>query len=231
MYRHLIFTILLSLFLPAFLNAAIPTSDNWDNSLLNGWQPNTSLTIVSVVDNGGNPNGDLLSNSDPGNIHSTNGALSRESRYTGDFQTPNIGQVNVDLNLLSGSITRIYLRFRYLDATHNGWIYEITNSLPMRTWTHFEILFDPNWSDADAITAGWMQESISPSFSETMLNVYTTEVRLISSDIDNTELGIDNFAIIGDDAAIPTLNEWGMIISGCLLSLAALIIFRRREEM
>ena len=30
---------------------------------------------------------------------------------------------------------------------------------------------------------------------------------------------------------IPTLNEWGIIISGSLLSLAALIVFRRKEEM
>ena len=109
------------------------------------------------------------------------------------------------------------------------WIYEITNSLPIGIWTHFEIPFDPNWSDADAITAGWMQESSSPSFSETMSDVYTTEVRLLSSDIDNTELGIDNFTTIGDDAAIPTLNEWGMIISVCLLSLATLIVLRRKE--
>ena len=32
-------------------------------------------------------------------------------------------------------------------------------------------------------------------------------------------------------AAIPTLNEWGMIISSCLLALAAWTVLRRREEL
>lgn len=34
-----------------------------------------------------------------------------------------------------------------------------------------------------------------------------------------------------DEEPIPTLNEWGMIISSCLLALAALTVLRRREEM
>lgn len=33
-----------------------------------------------------------------------------------------------------------------------------------------------------------------------------------------------------DEEPIPTLNEWGMIISSCFLALAALTVLRRREE-
>ena len=203
MYRHFILAVLFGLLLPGFLNAAIPTSDNWDENAifycLHGWRQNTTSTIVSGVGFGGNPNGYLRSSSAPGNPFSVIGATNGDARYTGDYQAPNIRQVDVDLNLLSGSITRIYLRFRYLDASHNGWLYEITNRLPIGVWTNFQIPFDPNWSDVDAIAAGWVQEATSASFSETMQHVYTVEIRLYSTDVENTQLGIDNFTTIGGD--------------------------------
>ncbi|MEA1921501.1 MAG: IPTL-CTERM sorting domain-containing protein [Pseudomonadota bacterium] len=41
----------------------------------------------------------------------------------------------------------------------------------------------------------------------------------------------NNIPLHYNNTIIPTLNEWGMILSGCLLSLVALIVFRRRKKM
>jgi hypothetical protein len=41
----------------------------------------------------------------------------------------------------------------------------------------------------------------------------------------------NNIPLHYNNSVIPTLNKWGMILSGCLLSLVALIVFRRREKV
>ncbi len=208
MKRSLIFFALLAL--PTLVPAAVPTFDDWDSGSLEGWEPNTTWTTVSVSGSGGNPDGFLLSES----TQSALGALSREPRYTGDFVAPNIGRVSLDLSLQSGSVNAVYLRFRYLDGQNNGWRYLITDSLSGSTWQDYTVSFDPTWSDAEAQTAGWIQETTSPSFQETMQNVYTTEVRVLTQDFANTEVGIDNFRLGERESpsAIPALSVWGFAL-------------------
>ncbi len=203
--------IILLILLPGPLFAALATSDTWDENAifyyLHGWQPNTATTVVEGRYPGGNPDGYLCSFSDPGNPKpiSTIGALNRDARYTGDYQAANIRRVDVDLNLLSGSLLHVYLRFRYLDCKHNGWDFEIAHRLPLGQWKSFQIPFDPNWSDTEAKAAGWIQEANSASFSETMRHVYTAEIRLSSGiNVVNTRLGIDNFALVsGSPSYVP----------------------------
>ena len=56
-------------------------------------------------------------------------------------------------------------------------------------------------------------------------------ISIINGDSDENPY---NFSITGngtDNESIPTLNEWGMIITSFLLALAAFTVLRRREEM
>lgn len=224
--------LMITMLLPLTANAAVPTSDGWDNGDLSGWRRNTAWTNVSVVNSGGNVDGYLLSVSDPGgNPSRTIGALSEEDRYAGDFQTPNIKNAAVDLNLLNGSVQHVYLRFRYHDDTYNGWFYEITGTLNTNEWSHFSVTFDPSWTDSEAVAAGWAKESNTPTFSETMQDVYTTEIRVLSSaeDINDTRIGIDNFRI-GLTEAVPLFDHWSKTLLILILGAGSLLFLIRKKH-
>ncbi len=203
-YKYLFFVFILLIGSNSELFAAIATSDNWDDMRLHGWKGNTAWTQVSVVTSGGNPGGYLSSTSKPtGNPANIIGALTDEDRYTGNYTAAGVNQVSFDLMLVSGQANRVVFRARYHDAHYNGWYYRLTYTgqplrvslLPISSWVHFDVPFNPRWSDAEAKAAGWEQEPSCPSFSETMSDVYTIEVRLYSNDPGNTTLAIDNFVV------------------------------------
>ncbi|WP_456448763.1 hypothetical protein [Thiolapillus sp.] len=202
------------MFLSANVVAATNTSDSWDDGQLHGWVGNTAATVVSAPATGGNPGGYLLSTSAAGgNPFRTIGAQNREARYTGNLQAAGAYRVSVDLNLLSGQSTWARLRVRYRDFSHNGWVYQLDGSMPVSQWRHYQVDFDPNWTDAQAIAAGWVQEPTSASFRETMANAYNMEVRLLmpAAAVPDTQLGIDNFHLYatganGNATAVPVLG-------------------------
>ncbi len=202
------------MFFSANAFAAMNTSDDWDDGQLHGWHGNTAWTVVSVPVTGGNPGGYLLSTSAAGgNPSSTIGAQNREGRYIGDLQAAGAYRISVDLNLLSGQSTWVRLRVRYRDASHNGWVYQLDGSMPVSQWRHYQVDFDPNWTDAQAIAAGWVQEPTSASFRDTMANAYNMEVRLLmpAAAVPDTQLGIDNFHLYatganGNATAVPVLG-------------------------
>ncbi len=220
------------MFLSANVGAATNTSDNWDDGQFHGWQQNTSATVVSVPVTGGNPGGYLLSTSVAGgNPFRTIGAQNLESRYTGDLQAAGAYRVSVDLNLLSGQSTWARLRVRYRDHSHNGWVYQLDGSMPVSQWRHYQVDFDPNWTDAQAIAAGWVQESTSASFRDTMADAYNMEIRLLmpAAAVSTTRLGIDNFHLYarganGNATAVPVLGPPLLV----LLTAGLIVIGYRR---
>lgn len=228
--------ILASVFMGCLLGAdnalsATNTSDDWDDGLLHGWMGNTAATVVQVHGSGGNPDGYLLSQSQAGgNPYSTIGAMTHDSRYTGDFAAAGVYRVSVDLNLLSGGMREVLLRFRYLDFSHNGWTYRLEDSaMPAGQWRHHEVNIDPNWTDAQAMAAGWVQEPTSASFRDTMAHVYSTEIRVVGISASTaTTFGIDNFALHassgGDARAVPMLG-----IPALLALAGGLLFFARRS--
>jgi len=163
--------------------AAGPVYDKWDTSVdLLGWRQNTAWTHVEVVDTGGNPGGCLYTSSDgsPGGTTYYAGACSEKSELSGDFGFAAMIEITFDLKVSSNSydVNGIFLRFRYQDSSHNGWRLLLTTSPSYDTWVGYTVQFDPEWTDAEATAAGWIQEPNGASFSDTMANVYTTEIRM-----------------------------------------------------
>lgn len=170
----------------------IPGVDGWDKGSLEGWTGVTSRSSVAIRTSGGNPNGYVHATCQTDSYAvgaSTNGI----QEYSGNYAAASIKRISVDLRFLSGSFSTAWLRFRYKDASYNGWKYPLTRSFPLNTWKTYTISFDPTWTDSQALAAGWVQESSSPGFRATMADVYTAEIRITGYGI--MEADLDNFGL------------------------------------
>jgi hypothetical protein len=167
--------------------------DTWDiPGDLAGWGPNTSWTILEVVNTGGNPGGYLSSKGDLA-FPRYAGANTEKVQFKQHFDPTTT--ISVDLKVLSGlaNINHIRIRFRYKDSAHNGWVYELSKPSSMDVWNTYTVTFNPNWTDAQAGSAGWIDEGSSASFTDTIHDIYTAEVRFDGSDF--MSVGIDNFIL------------------------------------
>ena len=84
----------------------------------------------------------------------------------------------------------------------------MTTDFTPGAWQSVAIEFDPQWSDGEAIAAGWVQESTSGTFQETMANVYTAGIRFLGDG--DLEAGIDNFQL-DDDLVGVEAASWGQV--------------------
>ncbi|MFQ5581507.1 MAG: PKD domain-containing protein [Mariprofundaceae bacterium] len=181
---------------------------NWDQGGTGGWLPNTAWTTIHVNSQGGNTGGYLHSTStSPAAAGAMVNKASPLGILTGDYAA--CSSIDVDLQKISGTISSAWLRFRYRDAGYNGWHKVLTGNLPT-AWTGYSVPFNPNWTDAEAVANGWVQESISASWSATMANVYSVEVRAPGSG----EIGIDNFRLTCLSPAI-SISGGGNITNTC----------------
>ena len=195
-------------------------SETWDTAgNLGGWLGNTTDSVVGNPGVGGNGDGYLeTARSGPFPI----GAVTLLPAATGSFGSQ-VWNAKVDLIGLSGSTSDVWLRFRFQDATFNGWRHRLTNELS-RDWQSFGVTFDPTWTDAQALANGWETDLAggvgSVSWAQTLGSVYTTEVR-----IDGTaslKAGIDNFSL----TAVPEPSSLALVLAG--LGMAGVMARRRR---
>jgi hypothetical protein len=190
-WRFFIISVVIMLITSVTAFGASTIFENFD-SALNGWEANTIQTSIELMPTGGNPNGYLYSSSD--GSWGIVGAVNKTEHYTGDYAS--IKKVSVDLMFIYDAFTEAWFRFRYHSANYNGWKYPLTTSFTFGNWQTYSVVFDPTWSDSQAIAAGWVQEASSASFSETMADVYSAEVRVLGNGA--LAIGIDNFLLFGD---------------------------------
>jgi hypothetical protein len=161
-----------------------------------GWEPNTTVTSIAVVGTGGNPGGYLSSSGTAAGSFDI-GVVTRIPQVTGDFRG-SIWSASVDVKFVSGNFDSLWIRFRYKDSTENGWVVPLTASFPLGSWQSYTVILDPNWTDVEARARGWRTDSevVSPganpsqTWSTTMSNVYTMEVRISGEGL--LQAGIDN---------------------------------------
>lgn len=109
-----------------------------------------------------------------------------------------------------GSFEAAVFRVRYMSGSYNGWYYPLTNDFTPNTWQQVSVQFDPTWTDPEAIAAGWIQETNTPSFQETMTNVYTTEIRVLGTG--ELDVGLDDF-LLGEQVVPVESTTWGQVKS------------------
>jgi hypothetical protein len=218
--RTLSFWLLVTLAMWITPASAAPISgyfEGWDVSGdLAGWGPNTTITTTTVVDAGGNPNGYLLSSGDQTGFHPTFdiGAATALPQVTGNY-LGSLWQISFDVSFISGLFDQAWLRLR--DAS-NGWIYPLGVDLTSTNWQSFSVTFDPSWSDAEALAAGWLNYPnvnnpaaiASNPWTDTLSNVTFVEIRL--SNVGFGEAGIDNFLLM----AVPEPATLFLLVVGLL---------------
>jgi len=177
-------------------------SQGWDTpGDLDGWLAETLFAQVSVVNEGGNPNGYLRTYSSPG--YGTIGTgvwWGYGSKLPRDYVAARVTRVSFDVRQFSGTFTAIWFRVRK-DSSENGWHQEVATAIPSGSWLTFTIDFDPTWSDAEARAAGWTQILPASSFTATMSHADFTSIRIMGQltyPLLPLEGGIDNFVLEAD---------------------------------
>jgi hypothetical protein len=213
------------------LAAALPASaatsgytETWGSgdSDLHGWSINTLGSQVNNPGFAGNPGGFLLTRS-TGDLTFPIGALTELPAATGDFSGA-LWTAKFDLTggFNADTISDISLRFRYHDGTFNGWQYSVGSALDS-SWHTYSVSFDPSWTDAEARAHGWRKDLRtglgSVAWSDTMRDVFTTEIRITGSASDY-RAGIDNFSLTATPVPEPSTS---LLALGGLLWVAATV--------
>ena len=198
-----------------------------------GWDANTIVSSIFVQPHTGSLTDGYLETRGNGRSSFDIGANTQLSDATGDFGG-GVWNVSVDLAFLSegfngaGSFDNAWLRFRYQDATQNGWNYSLSNIFDT-DWNTFSVTFNTSWDDVTAMANGWLPDNLSidpgavasESWATTMSDVYTTEIRLSGEGL--LIGGIDNFEL----TAVPVPAAVWLFGSG-LLGLVA--VARRKRS-
>lgn len=195
------------------------------NGDLHGWFANTIGSGLNNPGFAGNPDGFLVTRV-TGTSGFPIGAATDLPAATGDFSGA-LWTAKFDLTggFNADTISDIWLRFRFQDATFNGWKYRVDGAIDS-SWKTYSVSFDPSWTDAQAMAHGWRTDLptgfASVGWSQTLSNVYTTEIRIAGSASDY-RVGIDNFSLTASPVPEPSAS---LLTLGGLLMLAG--AFKRR---
>jgi hypothetical protein len=168
--------------------------EGWDvPDDLAGWIANTVDASVVVVNAGGNPGGYIRSSRNPGGLFPI-GATTELPQASGDYAAAGVFEVSFDVMFEQGTFTDAVFRARYQGPANNGWYFPFTADFTPGVWGSYVITFDPTWTDAEAVAAGWVSDGGPETFAQTFGDVYHPEVR-IGGTGEPLVAGVDNFRI------------------------------------
>ena len=175
--------------------AAVAYSEDWTAGDTNGWIQSTTSSVVVRDAAFGNPAGSLAVRRDLTPPIFDIGATSALPQVSGDYTGAPSWTLSFDVFYDTGNYVDTWLRFRYQDATFNGWHLDVANVVPA-SWQSYSVMFDPTWSDVEAAAKGWVDEtSGAVSWALLMTNVFHPEIRLLLGDEGSALAHIDNFAL------------------------------------
>jgi hypothetical protein len=203
--------------------AAVSYSEDWSAGDTNGWIGNTTSSVVIRDPGIGNPAGSLATRRELTPPVFEIGATTDLPQVSGDYTGAPAWTLSFDVFYDIGDYTDTWLRFRYQDATFNGWHLDVADSFPS-SWQSYSATFDPDWSDLEAAANGWVDETAGAiSWQQLMTNVFHPEIRLVLGDELSAIAHIDNFAL----KAIPEPGTLGLL--GAVLAALGVSSLRKRR--
>ena len=148
-----------------------------------------------------------------------------------------IGQVTTSQTSLSTVTTQAVDGISVTTATGNGNITDLGVPEPTQHGVCWSTSTNPTVDDVNDFKTTDGAASATGAFTSSMTGLTHNTLYYVRAYATNTVgTSYGNEVIFTTEEAspeepIPTLNEWGMIITSCLLALAAFTVLRRREEM
>lgn len=176
-------------------SAAMPYAEDWSAGDTNGWTGNTTSSVVIRDATFGNLAGSIVTRRELSPPEFDIGATTELPAASGDYTGAPAWMISFDVYYDLGNYVDTWLRFRYQDSTFNGWHIDVADVFP-NSWQNYSVMFDPSWTDGDAISNGWVQDAApTVSWQQLMTDVYHPEVRLLLGDDESAIAHIDNFVI------------------------------------
>ena len=154
--------------------------------------PSCGLSLIRGG-TGGNPGGFVKVS---GNMKT--GIKTTQAEFTGNYVEKNINCISVDIRVFMQQLEAfkptIKIRF---NSVYAAWNYELSDFVcTAGIWQHFDVYFDPTWSDAEAQANGWfLSPGAARSFPETMEHVESISVISGYPITTAKSLGYDNFRL------------------------------------
>ncbi len=161
--------------------------ERWEPPL-NGWVPPDVTAAVNGKTPGGFPDGYLESQG------SDVGFFTAKPEFTGDYASSGWHILKLDLFGWGSFYAFPEINLRGGDGTR-GWSFPLRSFNVLAGWQHFSIFFNPAWTDAQAMGAGWVRREVATApFATITQNVERIGVQYFTMN-DNGLAGVDNFEL------------------------------------
>lgn len=156
------------------------------------WEKYSMAQLVYHADKG-NPGGCMEFS---GNMNI--GIASRAPRFTGDYAAKGYDEIVLDLYISMQQLTaftpEVFIR---KSPSVAGWARPLENyTVQAGVWRTFATPFDPAWSDAQAIAAGWKRDiGAAVSFADTAKAVWKMGIRMKYPQVSAAFMRIDNIVL------------------------------------
>ncbi|MCA9188843.1 MAG: hypothetical protein R3E01_07330 [Pirellulaceae bacterium] len=200
-------------------SAATNYEEHWDAGDTNGWIGSTTSSTVVRDNADGNPASSIVVRRDLSPPVFDMGVTSELADVTGNYGGVPGWMLSFDAKYDIGNFADTLVRFRYQDATFNGWHLDVADAFPANSWQSYSVTFDPNWTDAQATANGWVDETGGAvSWQQLMGDVYHPEIRFVMGDELSAIAHVDNVVLKSvPEPTMSALGLWGLLGAGMLV--------------
>lgn len=188
--------------------------EEWEDGTTAGWEGANIVSTVQWNAMDGHPDGCLVITGISNGTKRV-GAVTTVRAATGDFWRKAIGIIEFDVSCADGVNYLALLRIHYKNANDevSAWLHRFHISTEGGgAWTRVAFNLHPDWNDADAKNAGWIQSSNAPSFHEALANVYSVDIMFLGGT--DVTARIDNFRLGSPGSCMPNLPDPVLLFEG-----------------
>ena len=139
-----------------------------------------------------------------------------------DYSGVDAWEFSFDVKYDTGNFIDTWLRFRFQDASSDGWHLDVADAFP-DSWHAKSVTFDPSWTDVEAAANGWQDETGGAiSWQQLMSDVYHPEIRFLLGDQESAIAHVDNINL----SAVPEPSP----VTLAMIALAAVGFLARRRD-